>query len=200
MDSSFIIYYYIYLIEYFLLFYINYYLYNNIKKNDIKIIIYYYIIQRVLTHLKFLVKNNSTMTSDSEKRLCGSVKWFNNKHQYGFITFINNDGDSEDIFVHSKDIVSNKKYKFLNKGEYVEFDILSYTNIDDENEDETETNTNDDGNEPKIKAGNVTGINKSGLQMEHLNVVHSNVNSSSTTHQSSSKSNNGGWQTVGKRH
>ena len=138
------------------------------------------------------------MSSESGKRLYGSVKWYNYKHQYGFISFINDDGDLEDIFVHSKDIVSNKKYKYLNKGEYVEFDILTYTNInvdDSENKDES-----DESSEPKIKAGNVTGIQKSGLQMEHLNVVHQTSNSRSQTQSNRNSENDGGWKTVGKRH
>lgn len=130
------------------------------------------------------------MSSETDKRICGSVKWYNYKQQYGFITYTNGDGDYEDIFVHSKDIISNKKHKYLNKGEYVEFDIVSYTNINDENEVENKQENSDD-NVHKIKAGNITGINKSSLQMEHLNIVFNNSNQQ--------KSGNG-WQTVTRRH
>jgi cold shock CspA family protein len=139
------------------------------------------------------------MTSESGKRYCGSVKWYNYKHQYGFITYINDEGDSEDIFVHSKDLISNKKNKYLNKGEYVEFELVSYTNIndDDKGNHEDREDPDEDVNEEKIKAGNVTGINKTGLQMEHLNVVHQNTNSSYNSNQNRD---NGGWQTVGRRH
>ena len=47
----------------------------------------------------------------------GTVKWFNNKLGYGFIT----DENNKDYFVHYKDVMSNEKYKMLNTGQKVVF-------------------------------------------------------------------------------
>jgi cold shock CspA family protein len=68
----------------------------------------------------------------SNKRIIGSVKWFNHKAGFGFITICNNgDSKGKDIFVHYSAIRTvNKmntsgrdKYKYLVQGEYVEFYI-----------------------------------------------------------------------------
>jgi CspA family cold shock protein len=48
----------------------------------------------------------------------GSVKWFNSKKGYGFIT--SEEGD--DIFVHFTDIVTDG-FKTLNEGQSVEFEV-----------------------------------------------------------------------------
>lgn len=48
------------------------------------------------------------------------VKWFNNKLGYGFVT----NGNENDVFVHYSNIVSEKKFKKLYKGQNVCFDIL----------------------------------------------------------------------------
>lgn len=47
----------------------------------------------------------------------GTVKWFNNRKGYGFIT-----ADEKDVFVHYSQITQDG-YKVLNKDENVEFDI-----------------------------------------------------------------------------
>lgn len=59
----------------------------------------------------------------------GMVKWFNNKTGYGFITVLDGEQASKDIFVHYKSIRSaNDDYKYLVQGEYVEFDIVRPAN------------------------------------------------------------------------
>ena len=53
------------------------------------------------------------------ERKKGTVKWFNNKKGYGFIT---PEGDSKDIFAHFSEI-QGEGYKSLNEGDAVEFEI-----------------------------------------------------------------------------
>jgi CspA family cold shock protein len=51
----------------------------------------------------------------------GTVKWFNDRKGYGFIT--PNEGD-KDVFVHHTAIhTENDEYANLNEGDIVEFDI-----------------------------------------------------------------------------
>lgn len=64
-----------------------------------------------------------TNNSSDERRYTGTVKWFNNKNGYGFIT-VCDDGEfgNTDIFVHYSSIRNAKDdYKYLLQGEYVEF-------------------------------------------------------------------------------
>ncbi|MFT7389621.1 MAG: CspA family cold shock protein [Candidatus Endobugula sp.] len=53
------------------------------------------------------------------ERNTGIVKWFNNSRGYGFISCENN---SEDIFVHYRNIQS-EGYRSLNEGQPVEFSL-----------------------------------------------------------------------------
>jgi len=53
------------------------------------------------------------------ERNTGIVKWFNNSRGYGFISCENN---SEDIFVHYRNIQS-EGYRSLNEGQSVEFSL-----------------------------------------------------------------------------
>ena len=48
----------------------------------------------------------------------GTVKWFNNKRGYGFIT----GEDSKEYFVHYSNIISDKEYKSLKPANSVTFD------------------------------------------------------------------------------
>ncbi len=52
-------------------------------------------------------------------RVSGVVKWFNNTRGYGFI---NADNNSEDIFVHYRNI-RGEGYRSLNEGQPVEFEV-----------------------------------------------------------------------------
>lgn len=56
---------------------------------------------------------------DKMKNVQSNVKWFDNKLGYGFIK----NGNEKDIFVHYSNIVSEKKFKKLHKGQKVHFDI-----------------------------------------------------------------------------
>ena len=49
----------------------------------------------------------------------GKVKWFSNVKGYGFIE----QEDGDDAFVHYSDIVGDDKYKTLEEGENVEYDL-----------------------------------------------------------------------------
>lgn len=48
----------------------------------------------------------------------GTVKWFNDRKGYGFIT----PEEGEDLFVHHSSI-TGEGFKTLNEGEVVEFDV-----------------------------------------------------------------------------
>jgi cold shock protein len=52
----------------------------------------------------------------------GKVKWFDNKHGFGFIV----QETGPDVFVHHSAIVG-KGFKTLNEGEMVSFEIVSST-------------------------------------------------------------------------
>ena len=69
-------------------------------------------------------------TQESESRLTGMVKWFNNKSGFGFIT-VCGDGEhsNKDIFIHYSSIrVTNSQYKYLVQGEYVDFVLVKSEN------------------------------------------------------------------------
>lgn len=54
-------------------------------------------------------------------REVGIVKWFNNDKGFGFIQRENGD----DVFVHFRHISSKEKYKSLQEGQKVEFDVVA---------------------------------------------------------------------------
>ena len=53
--------------------------------------------------------------------MTGTVKWFNNKLGYGFIT----DETNKDHFVHYKDINIDGKYKCLSSKQAVTYDVVA---------------------------------------------------------------------------
>lgn len=76
------------------------------------------------------------MSSSTDAKLMGCVKWFNNKSGYGFITILS-DGDlkDKDIFAHhSSIIVKGDLYKYLVQGEYVEFCVEKMENKNHESQ------------------------------------------------------------------
>jgi cold shock CspA family protein len=60
------------------------------------------------------------------ERLTGTVKWFNNRAGFGFITVCEpGEYENKEIFVHWSSIrVSNSQYKYLFQGEYVDFTLV----------------------------------------------------------------------------
>jgi cold shock CspA family protein len=76
------------------------------------------------TNIEMSANTNTEEVSDV--RYTGTVKWFNNKNGYGFITVCDGCGDysKTDIFVHYTSIRNFKEeYKYLLQGEYVEFSL-----------------------------------------------------------------------------
>ncbi len=86
-------------------------------------------------------QESATQSAPATERFNGSVKWFNNNLNYGFVTVIT-EGEhlNRDVFVHQSNIRSNG-YRTLQTGEYVSF-VLS---------------PNDDEAHP-LHATDVTGI------------------------------------------
>jgi len=71
--------------------------------------------------------SDTTSSVDTTTRFTGVVKWFNNKAGFGFVTVLENDASGEysgkDVFSHHTScVVSNKQYRYLVQGEYVELD------------------------------------------------------------------------------
>ena len=67
---------------------------------------------------KFLLTNKEKQMSDKEK---GTVKFFNDKKGYGFIT----KEDGTDVFVHFSSIESENDFKTLKQDQAVEFEVES---------------------------------------------------------------------------
>ena len=97
--------------------------------------------------------SSETTSSQTQGRIVGKVKWFNNKAGYGFITVNDTQFTDKDIFVLYSDInVSNSQYKYLVQGEYVEFLLEKIENDNHE-----------------FKATGVTGINGCTIMCETRN-------------------------------
>jgi CspA family cold shock protein len=80
--------------------------------------------------------SDNTPEATSNPKYVGVVKWFNNKAGFGFITMLD-DGEhkNKDIFVHYSSIqVTNSQYKYLVKGEYVDFELVHNDNPSAEHE------------------------------------------------------------------
>jgi cold shock protein len=50
----------------------------------------------------------------------GTVKWFNSRKGYGFITV---DGENKDVFVHANEVQGGGQYNELSENQRVEFEI-----------------------------------------------------------------------------
>jgi len=96
------------------------------------------------------VSTTPAVSSSSERRYTGRVKWFNNKAGYGFITVTDGSKSGTDVFVHHSSIkVDSEQYKYLVQGEYVDFTL---------------SNTQTQNHE--FQAGEVCGINGGKLMCE----------------------------------
>lgn len=62
-----------------------------------------------------------TDTEDGRER--GSVKWFNMKKGFGFITWERDNGAEEDVFVHFRSI-NGDGYRTLTEGQRVKFTVV----------------------------------------------------------------------------
>lgn len=67
---------------------------------------------------------------NTDNRVLGQVKWFNNSRGYGFITVTSGEHANEDIFVYQNNLLttSSNVYRTLSKGEYVEFEVSELEN------------------------------------------------------------------------
>ena len=55
------------------------------------------------------------------QKLSGTVKWFDRKKGFGFITSDAASGNAQDIFVHQTNILSATGYRMLEEGQKVAF-------------------------------------------------------------------------------
>ena len=86
----------------------------------------------------------------SSDRLTGSVKWFNNKAGYGFVTVKGGDHDGNDVFAHYSAIkVVDDQFRYLVQGEYIEFDL-----------------TKDESGKHDFVVSNISGIKGGSLMCE----------------------------------
>lgn len=110
----------------------------------------------------------------SSDRITGSVKWFNNKAGYGFVTVKGGDHDGKDVFAHYSAIkVADDQFRYLVQGEYIEFDL-----------------TKDDSGKHDFVVSNISGIKGGSLMCEVQRASEKNRVSASD---------NDGFQPVKKR-
>ena len=102
--------------------------------------------------------------SCENRRRVGFVKWFNKKSGYGFIKVLGPEINHDDVFVHFSNLrgANIDGFRYLTKGEYIEFLLSPSTN-------------------PKHEffATDVTGIYQGHLMCDFL-VHHNNNNNNST--------------------
>jgi len=117
---------------------------------------------------------------NSSNRYIGSVKWFNNRNGFGFITASEGPHTGKDIFVHHKAIkVAMNQYTYLCQGEYVEFDLSSANN-----------------DKHDVQATNVTGVRGGKLMCE---TQHENPKRGRPHFRQHNQSNDGYVQVQGRR-
>jgi|LauGreSuBDMM15SN_2_FD.fasta_scaffold00277_5 cold shock CspA family protein len=116
-------------------------------------------------------ERSSLPKTNSNNKLVGQVKWFNNRAGYGFITMKDEAGVDKDIFVHFSTIkMEPMQYKYLVQGEYVEFELSKVTS---------------EGHEHQ--AINITGIDGGSLMCETRQL---NRNNSNFVHKNQERRNN----------
>ena len=81
-----------------------------------------------MNHIEHFVALKTFEMSDElttpASRITGKVKWFNNKAGFGFVTAVEGELKSTDVFVHFSSInVPDNQYKYLVQGEYVDFEL-----------------------------------------------------------------------------
>jgi cold shock CspA family protein len=104
----------------------------------------------------------NTVIGTGSSRVIGCVKFFDKNAGFGFISVLKNadfvEFSEKDIFVHYSGIhIENQQYKYLVKGEYVEFKIVPST--------KPNVSTDDDNND-KFNAVDITGIQGGKLMCE----------------------------------
>lgn len=81
---------------------------------------------------------SQAQSSVSDDSYLGQVKWFNAKAGFGYITVMKGEKKGTDVFVHHSAInVTERQYKYLVQGEYVDFSIGSSKSPDHEYQVET---------------------------------------------------------------
>ena len=98
----------------------------------------------------------SSNTANISSGVLGSVKWFNNRVGYGFITATGEHSNYGDVFVHHSElkIVDADVYKYLVQGEYVQFNIVKPEN-----------------GKYEYQAVSVTGVNGGKLMCENQHTI-----------------------------
>ena len=105
-----------------------------------------------IRYFKMSSENVSQEVSEeqSQQRITGRVKWFNNKAGFGFVTAVEGDLKDKDIFVHYSSInVPDDQYKYLVQGEYVDFEL-----------------TDSEKSEHEFHAINISGVKGGNLMCE----------------------------------
>lgn len=105
--------------------------------------------------IKYFTMSSVTVSQEiseeqSQQRITGRVKWFNNKAGFGFVTAVDGDLKDKDVFVHYSSInVPDDQYKYLVQGEYVDFEL-----------------TDSEKSEHEFHAINISGVKGGNLMCE----------------------------------
>jgi cold shock CspA family protein len=106
---------------------------------------------------------STTEQTTTEPKFTGMVKWFNKTTGFGFISVLDGEYQSKDIFTHYSAInVSGSLYKYLVQGEYVELSIVKTPN-----------------DKHELQSANVGGIMGGPLMCETRALINSSSNKKS---------------------